>query len=234
MYKKIVSAFFALTVVLGVSLLTSSTAQAQYDRNRTWERNRDRDWRRNRDDDYWRRRRDDDRYRNGGYNNGYQYDVQRGYQQGLNTGASDAQRGKSYSPQRSKYYQKAPTVPYRDGFVRGYDRGYRQYAGYDNGRYGNGRYGNGRYGNGGYYGNQEELNRGYQQGLETGSSDARRNQSYDPQRSRHWRNASTQEFRAGFERGYDEGYRRYGYNNGGYRNGGIGIGDILGGILGRP
>lgn len=239
MYKRIGSAFFALAVVFGISFLTSSTAQAQYDRNRTWERNRsDRDWRRNRDNDDWRRRRDNGRYRNRGSNNAYQYDVQRGYQQGLNTGASDAQRGQSYSPQRSRYYQKAPSVPFRDGFVRGYDQGYRQYA-YNNGRYGNGRYGNGRYGNGrygndGYYGNQQELNRGYQQGLETGSSDARRGQSYDPQRSRHWRNASTQEFRAGFERGYDEGYRRYGYNNGNYRTGGIGIGDILGGILGRP
>src|SRR5688500_19945368 len=86
------------------------------------------------------------------------------------------------------------------------------------------------------YVNQQELNRGYQQGIETGSSDAQRRQSYDPQRSKHWRNARTQEFREGFARGYDEGYRRYGYDNGRYgsNNSGIGIADILGGILGRP
>lgn len=92
--------------------------------------------------------------------------------------------------------------------------------GYNNGRYGypannNGRYGNGRYGNGGYNNNNYEVNRGYQQGLETGSSDARRRQSYSPERSRHYRNASTREFLEGFVRGYDQGYRQYaGYNNG--------------------
>ena len=209
MKKLIGGALFALAVVFSVGV-TEASAQ----------------WRR---DDYRRNR--------GGYNNVYQQqELNRGYQQGIQTGASDAQRGQSYSPQRSKYYQRAGSVPFRDGFVRGYDQGYRQYAYNRNGGYRNdGYYGNGRYGNSGYYGNQQELNRGYQQGLETGSSDAQRRQSYDPQRSKHWRNANTQEFRDGFARGYDEGYRRYGYNNGTYRNNsGIGIADILGGILGRP
>ena len=67
--------------------------------------------------------------------------MNQGYQYGLNTGASDAQRGQSYSPQRSRYYRNASSQAFRQGFVRGYDQGYRQYAGYDNGRYGNGRYG---------------------------------------------------------------------------------------------
>lgn len=180
---------------------------------------------------------------NRGQQNVYvQQELNRGYQQGIQTGSEDAQRGRSYSPQRSKYYQRAGSVPFREGFVRGYEQAYQQYAGYrNNGGYRNdGRYGtnDGRYGTyGGYggYGNQQELNRGYQQGLETGSSDAERRQSYDPQRSKHWRNARTQEFREGFTRGYDEGYRRNGYNNGRYgNNSGIGIADILGGILGRP
>src|SRR2546421_294109 len=61
----------------------------------------------------------------GGYNN---QQGQQGYQQGLNTGASDGQRNKGYSPQRSRYYQNASTQAYRDGFVRGYDDGYRQYS----------------------------------------------------------------------------------------------------------
>lgn len=170
----------------------------------------------------WRSRDDRWRNRNGGYNNVYQQqELNSGYQQGIQTGASDAQRNKSYSPQRSKYYQKAGSVPFREGFVRGYDQGYRQYAGgYRN---------NGRYGGYGY-GNQQELNRGYQQGLETGASDGQRGQSYDPQRSRHYRNASTTDFREGFVRGYDEGYRRYA--NGRYGSRSSGIGDILGGILG--
>jgi len=68
---------------------------------------------------------------------------------------------------------------------------------------------------------------GYQQGLYTGSNDARRGQSYNPQRSRYYKNADSgynssygprgqyrQAFRDGFLRGYREGYQRYGgYNN---------------------
>ena len=57
------------------------------------------------------------------------------------------------------------------------DDRYRRNDGYGNyGGYGS----NGRYGNNGY---QVALNQGYQQGLYTGSSDAQRGQSYNPQRS---------------------------------------------------
>ena len=117
---------------------------------------------------------------------------------------------------------------------RRYDRNrtYGQYG--NNGNYG--RYGNnGRYGTYGGYGgyggySQADLNRGYQQGIETGSSDARHGQSYSPERSRHYRNASSQAYLEGFVRGYDQGYRQYA-GNGRYRTGGYG--GILGGILGR-
>src|SRR5436189_4657797 len=71
----------------------------------------------------------------GGYNN---QQVQQGFQYGVNTGAGDAQRGQSYSPQRSRYYRDASSQAFRDGFVQGYDQGYRQYAG----NYGNGGYRN--------------------------------------------------------------------------------------------
>jgi hypothetical protein len=110
---------------------------------------------------------------------------------------------------------------------------YGTYGDYDG--YGRNRgYGNNS-GYGGYGASRAELNRGYQQGLETGSSDAQRNQSYNPQRSRHFKNAPTQAFREGFVRGYDEGFRQYGgYNNGGYRRSGGGIGGVLGDIFGRP
>jgi hypothetical protein len=64
-------------------------------------------------------------YGNGGYNN---QELNRGYQQGINTGASDGRSNKNYSPERSRYYQKASTQAYREGFVRGYDAGYRQYS----------------------------------------------------------------------------------------------------------
>ncbi|MEP6913579.1 MAG: hypothetical protein ABI923_12540, partial [bacterium] len=48
-------------------------------------------------------------------------------------------------------------------------------------------------------------------------SDGQSNKGYDPQRSRYYRNASTQAFREGFVRGYDEGYRQYSRNNRSYR-----------------
>ena len=103
----------------------------------------------------------------------------------------------------------------------------------------NDRYGrNGGYGNYGGYNNraQIELNQGYQAGLNTGSSDARRGQSYNPQRSHYYKDARTQQVRSGFLRGYSEGYRQYGgYNNDDrYRRNNGGFGNILGDIFGRP
>ena len=150
----------------------------------------------------------------GGYNN---QQVQQGFQYGVNTGASDAQSRQTYSPQRSRYYRNASSQAFREGFVKGYDQGYRQYAGnYGNGGYRNdGSYGtsgypNGGYGNGNY--NNQELNTGYQQGISTGSDAGRRNKTYSPERSRYYQNARTQAFREGFIRGYDAGYRQYARN----------------------
>ena len=83
-------------------------------------------------------------YNNGVYNNQNQVALNQGYQQGISTGSSDAQRRQSYSPERSKHYKGANSQAFREGFVRGYDAGYRQYAGYNNGGYDNngGRTGN--------------------------------------------------------------------------------------------
>lgn len=71
----------------------------------------------------------------GGYNNGYRIEMDQGYQAGLSTGASDAERGRSYNPQKSHYYKNASSQAFRDGFLQGYEQGYRQYGGYNNGRY---------------------------------------------------------------------------------------------------
>lgn len=66
-----------------------------------------------------------------------------------------------------------------------------------------------------------ECDRGYDDGLYTGANDARRGQSYDPQRSHfHKRggggifsigrgDAAKQEYRECFLRGYEEGFRNY-------------------------
>ena len=109
----------------------------------------------------------------------------------------------------------------------------RNYGNYDNnGNYGN----NGAYGTYGNYGNQAATNQGYQNGLSTGASDAQRGQSYNPQRSHFWRDASSQAFRSGFEQGYAQGFQQYGggYGNGGYGNTRSRSGSILGAIFGRP
>ena len=67
--------------------------------------------------------------------------------------------------------------------------------------------------------------RGYSYGMSVGAADAQRRQSYNPQRSRYWRNATEgydndfgnkdryrQAFRNAFEQGYREGFQRYAYD----------------------
>lgn len=109
--------------------------------------------------------------------------------------------------------------------AQGRDRDYRRDRDNDrDNRRDNGRNGGGNYGN--YAANQ-----GYQDGLYTGSNDAQRGQSYNPQRSHFYRNGhsdngnygnrgiNSQAYRDGFLRGYAEGYRRSGgnrRNNGNY------------------
>jgi len=94
---------------------------------------------------------------------------------------------------------------------------------YRDDRYRNDRYRDRNYGN---YGYQTARQQGYSYGLNVGAADAQRGQSYNPQRSRYWKNATEgynsyygnkgqykQVFRDAFEQGYREGFQRYGYNN---------------------
>ena len=85
------------------------------------------------------------------------------------------------------------------------DRDYRRGRGYDYGS---------------FYRVAEQ--RGQSDGFYTGENDAQRGQSYDPQRSHFYRNATSgyngygdksayrRAYRDGFLRGYNEGYQRYG------------------------
>lgn len=67
---------------------------------------------------------------------------------------------------------------------------------------------------------------GYSYGMNVGAADAQRGQSYNPQRSRYYRNADQgfnsyrgnrgqyrQIFRSAFLQGYRDGYQRFAYNN---------------------
>lgn len=75
------------------------------------------------------------------------------------------------------------------------------------------------------YSYQTARQQGYSYGMSVGAADAQRNQSYDPQRSRYWKNATEgynssygnkgqykQVFRDAFEQGYREGFQRFASN----------------------
>lgn len=77
---------------------------------------------------------------------GYSYGLSafdNGYDDGVYTGANDARRGQSYDPERSHYYKDATggynsgygqrsiyQDAYRDGFLKGYDEGFRNWQRY--------------------------------------------------------------------------------------------------------
>jgi hypothetical protein len=140
----------SLSFLISIGVLSGTAVQAQWwptDQNR---RDRDRDYRRNRDYDR------DRGYRNDRYNqNINQIALNDGHRDGVYTGQRDAQRGQSYNPQRSHFYRNGHgdngrysnngrygggyryEQVYRQGFLRGYDQGFRQYARSNNRRNGN-------------------------------------------------------------------------------------------------
>jgi len=81
-----------------------------------------------------------------------------------------------------------------------YPRTYPSYGGYGGG-----------YGRGGGYNSYDEQ-KGFRDGLDRGQEDARDRRSPTPNNSEHFRNGNAA-YRAGFARGYQQGYRQYG----GYR-----------------
>ena len=127
--KKVGGYILALFLILGFTAIASTTAQAQW--------GRDRDYR----DDRYRRDRDyrDDRYRR----NNYETARQQGYSYGMSVGAADAQRNQSYNPQRSRYWRNATEgysssygnkgqykQVFRSAFEQGYRDGWQRFAGY--------------------------------------------------------------------------------------------------------
>ena len=136
--KNIGGYLLAFFLLFGILTVASSSAQAQY----PWGYGQDRHERRDRDRDR------DDRYRDRNY--GYQNARQQGYSYGMNVGAADAQRGESYSPQRSRYWKNATEgynssygnkgqykQIFRDAFEQGYREGFQRYASNRRGRWDN-------------------------------------------------------------------------------------------------
>src|SRR5450432_2088643 len=111
--SKIGRVVLSASLLLGITVAVSATAQAQGRRD-GWDR--------------------------GGYgrNGIYELAQNQGFQDGVNTGASDAGRRQSYDPYRSHFYKNATygyrnsfgnreayKQAYRDGFLRGYQDGFR-------------------------------------------------------------------------------------------------------------
>jgi len=131
--KRIGGFLLAFFLLFGIITVASSTAQAQY----PWGWGRDQDRRERREDRYERRQ-------------GLQVAQQRGYSYGLSVGAGDAQRGQSYSPQRSRYWRNASEgydddfgnkgqykQVFRNAFEQGYREGFQRYAYNRRGRWDN-------------------------------------------------------------------------------------------------
>jgi hypothetical protein len=136
--KKTGGYLLAFFLLFGIVTVASTNVQAQY----PWGYERDR--RDDRRDDRWDRR--EDRYRD--RYQGIQQARQQGYSWGMNVGAADAQRGQSFSPQRSRYWRNATEgysssygnkgqykQAFRSAFEQGYREGFQRFA-YNNNRRG--------------------------------------------------------------------------------------------------
>jgi hypothetical protein len=140
--KGLVSLALIGTFILGAGLASTSLVQAQ-DWRRMQERReiqRQREWERQRRQAERERQRREREYRRGndGYGNygnygrydeNYNKDLQKGYRDGLDRGQKDAKTNRVPTPNNSSHYREGKAA-YREGFRRGYEEGYRQYAGY--------------------------------------------------------------------------------------------------------
>ena len=159
-----------------------------------------------------------------------------GLRQGRALGEDDARRGRAYDLRRHQEYRNADrnygsnsTRAFRTGFENGYDEGYRRYASSRNGYPPTAR----NYPYPSYPGRQDPyyggargryasvaFDNGYRDGHEAGVSDARDRDAYDPVRQKRYREGDRgydndygsrddykREYRAAFQRGYEEGYR---------------------------
>jgi flagellar biosynthesis/type III secretory pathway protein FliH len=158
----------------------------------------------------------------------------RGYDQGLRQGEADARRNRRFDYARHGEYRNADggyrgygdrnayRSLFRQGFVAGYNDGFRRYA-----RQGYG-YPPPTYRNvppAAYPGNRRfspAAENGHRDGYQQGREDARDRDRYDPIRASRYRSGDRgyerrygsledykREYRAAFQQGYEQGYREY-------------------------
>ena len=136
--KKVIGVIFGLSLLLGIGMMPSSEAQAQW-QDPTWQREqrrRDRDQRRrDRDNRDWR---DDNRY--GGSYQLRQTALNAGYNEGIKEGRKDRNNRERFEYRDEEDFRNANTdyssrlgsrslyqQYFRQGFVNGYTDGYRGY-----------------------------------------------------------------------------------------------------------
>jgi hypothetical protein len=158
----------------------------------------------------------------------------RGYDEGRSRGESDGRNNRRYDYQRHGAYRDADDgyrygdrgayrSLFRQGFVAGYNDGFRRYSSQGH-RYPGQRdprtYPGARYPVNGTF--SPAAQNGYRDGYEQGRDDARDRDRYDPVRASRYRSGDhdynsrygsrevyKREYRAGFQQGYDAGYRDY-------------------------
>ncbi len=187
-----------------------------------------------------------------GYRGGYYRDVQRraydnGYREGLEEGEKDARRGNPYEMTRHDEYRDADEgyhrsdgdrdmyrQAFRQGFQSGYDEAFRRNARYDD-RYPRSTYPTypaypgPSYPSTPYPGgvavprySSPAAQVGYRDGYEVGRNDGRDRESFDPIRSKRYRDGDNgydrgygpkeqyqRDYRSAFQQGYEQGYREY-------------------------
>ena len=143
--KRIIGAILGLSLLVGIGITSSMTAQAQW-QNDQWRHDREaqreqmrrqRDW-----EESQRRRQRDDDWR---YNNGSSFDLRQtalnaGYNEGIKEGRKDRQHGDRFEYRDEEDYRNANTdyssrlgnrelyrQYFRQGFANGYRDGYRGY-----------------------------------------------------------------------------------------------------------
>lgn len=161
---------------------------------------------------------------------GYYY----GYEDGRRHGEGDARHGRSYDYDRHGDFRSSDDgyrgygsrhryrQDYRQGFVAGYDEGYRRHARDYRGQrpYWDGRGPTWDGGRRGAFYRSAAGEHGYRDGFSQGRDDARDGDRYDPVRAERYRSGDhdydhgygsredyKRAYRAAFQQGYDEGYR---------------------------
>jgi hypothetical protein len=146
--KRIMGVILGLSLLAGIGITSSTTAQAQW-QNDQWRRNREsqrEQIRRQRELEREQRRRqrdyrtDDWRYNNGGSFDLRQTALNAGYNEGIKEGRRDRQNGERFEYRDEEDYRNANTdyssrlgnrelyrQYFRQGFVNGYNDGYRGY-----------------------------------------------------------------------------------------------------------